>query len=372
VKRLFALSLLLAACSHSEPFTAPDEPLDGPHSPGVPLRLTYADGGPSAPTWTADGDSVLYSYMRRGGGFAVNEEGCLAILPAGGGSIRREICSRSVFPVQSADVFDLPALSPGGMLAFYHDGQPSAPGTGAEALLVAPFATPSAYSVIRTFPFQGDVFYVALASPSWLDDARLVGIGIAEEQIPPVCENCQPTLIRYGHAILLADVTAPGTMTPLAGTELATSVTRGETSDVIYYTLGNDSRIYRRALSTGETVVAHDFGSPAIARDVHFAAGLLVAVVGGSVLLHEDELGTRQSVSLGGNLHVVAPGSGDARSVTTPQPMWFRQPALSPDGSAIVAEGAPLQITPIGDGAGTIIGYDTLPGPTSIWSLPSP
>ena len=363
--------LLLAACSHSEPFTAPDEPLDVPLSPGVPLRLTYADGDPTAPTWTHDGDSVLYSYTRRGGGFLVEEERCLAVLPVTGGTIGREICSRSVFATQSADVFDLPALSPGGQLAFLHDGQPAAGGTAAEALLAAPFATPSAYTVIRSFPFQGDVFYVGLAFPRWVDESRIVGIGIAEEQIPPVCDQCPPTLIRYGHSILIGDATAPGSMAPLAGSELATSVAPGETSDVIYYTLGNDSRIYRRSLSTGETTVAHDFGAPAIARDVHFAAGRLVAVVGGSVLLHDDELGTRQSVSLGGNLHVVTPGGTEA-VVSTAQPMWFRRPALSPDGSGIVAEGATLTIEAIRGEGGVILGYDTIPTPSAIWSIAAP
>lgn len=363
--------LLLAACSHSEPFAAPDAPLDGPFDPAVPLRLTYADDAPSAPIWLSS-DTVLYSYTRRGGGFVVQEERCLAVLPAGGGTIRREICSRSVFPVQSADVFDLPAVSPGGQLAFYHDGQAAAPGAAAEALIVAPLATPSAYTVLRSFPFQGDVFYVSLTSLRWLDDSRIVGIGIAEEQIPPVCEICLPTLIEYGHSILLADRTVPGVMTTVGGTAFATSVATGESSDVIYYTVGNDSRIYRKVLSTLETTVAHDFGAPAIARDVHYAAGRLVAVSGGSVLLHEDELGTIQSIHLGGILHVITPGSGQAAPVVTPQSMWFRRPALSPEGTSIVAEGAVLQINEISDGAGGIARVDTIPGPSSIWRLPAP
>lgn len=363
--------LLLAACSHSEPFTAPDEPLDGPLTPAVPVRLTYADGGPTAPTWTRDGDSVLYSYIRRGGGFAVNEEGCLAILPASGGSIRREICSRSVFATQSADVFDLPALSPGGRLAFFHDGQPAAEGTGAEAILAAPFDAPSTYALVRTFPFQADVFYVAPASLSWLDDSRLVFIGIAEEQYTP-CDECDPVLVRYGRAVLAADATTPGAVGVVPGTQFATSVTAGESSDIIYYTLANDSRIYRQTLSTGEVTTAHDFGAPAIARDVSFAAGRLVVIVDGSVPVYADDIGMIQGPNSGGTPYVVVPGSGQAQAVPVPQAMWFRRPALSPDGSRIVAEGALLQISAIGDGAGGILGYDTVAGPSSIWKLSAP
>ena len=363
--------LLLAACSHGEPFTAPDEPLDGPLSPAVPVRLTYADGDPTAPIWTTDGDTIVYSYTRRGGGFTVEMEGCLALLPAAGGSIRREICSRSVFPNQSGDVFDLPALSPAGRLAFFHDGQPAAPGTGAEAILVAPFETPSAYALVRTFPFQADVFYVAAASLSWLDEGRLVFVGIAEEQFTP-CDECNPVLVRYGRAVLAADVSTPGAVSVVPGTQFATSVAAGESPDIIYYTLASDARIYRQALSSGEITTAHDFGAPAIARDVSFANGRLVVIVDGSVPVYADDIGTIQGPNSGGTPYVLVPGSGQAQVVPVPQAMWFRRPALSPDGSRIVAEGALLQITVIGDGAGGIVGYDTVAGPSSIWRLAAP
>jgi hypothetical protein len=371
VRTTLPILLLLAACSHSEPFTAPDEPLDGPLSPAVPVRLTYADGGPTAPIWTQDGDSIVYSYRRRGGGFVVNEEGCLAILPAGGGTIRREICSRSVFPTQSADVFDLPALSAAGRLAFFHDGQPAAAGTGAEAILVAPFDTPSAYTMVRTFPFQADVFYVAPASLSWLDESRLVFVGIAEEQYTP-CDDCNPILVRYGRAILTADAATPGAVGVVPGTQFATSVTVGESSDIIYYTLTNDARIYRQVLSSGEITTVHDFGAPAIARDVSFTAGRLVVIADGSVPVYPDDIGMIQGPNSGGTPYVVVPGSGQAQVVPVPQAMWFRRPALSPDGSRIVAEGAHLQISAIGDGAGGIIGYDTVAGASSIWRLAAP
>lgn len=363
--------LLLAACSHSEPFTAPDEPLEGPLNPAVPVRLTYADGGPTAPIWTQDGDTIVYSYTRRGGGFTVEMEGCLALLPAAGGSIRREICSRSVFPNQAGDFFDLPALSPAGQLAFFHDGQPAAQGTGAEAILVAPFDAPSSYTLVRTFPFQADVFYVAPTSLRWLDATRLVFVGIAEEQYTP-CGPCNPILVRYGRAVLMADASAPGVVGVVPGTQFATSVTGGESSDIIYYTLANDARIYRQALSSGEITTAHDFGAPAIARDVAFAGGRLVVIVDGSVPVYPDDIGVIQGPNAGGTPYVVVPGSGQAQAVPVPTAMWFRRPALSPDGSTLVAEGAQLQITPISDGSGNIIRYDTVPGPSSIWKLPAP
>ena len=366
---LVLLLLLAGACTHSEPFTAPDVGVDGPLVPGVPLRLTYADDDPSAPVWTLDGDSVLYSYTRRGGGFLISGERCLAVLAAGGGTIGREICSRTVFPTQSDDAFDLPALSPGGQLAWLHNGQPVAPGA-TQALLVAPFASPSEYSVVRSVPVQADVFYVAFTSLGWLGDARVVFIGIAEETHVP-CTGCDAIVVSYGRSVLIADPAAPGVVSVVPGTLFATSVSAGESPDIIYYTLANDSRILRQVLSTGAVTVAHDFGAPAIARDVNWAAGRLVAIVDGSVPVYADDIGIIQGANLGGTPYVVVPGA-QAQAVTTAQPMWFRRPALSPDGENIVAEGAPLQIIQIGDGAGGIIGYDTIPGPSSIWRLPAP
>ncbi|HEU4828289.1 MAG TPA: hypothetical protein VFT04_03765 [Gemmatimonadales bacterium] len=371
MKRTPAFLLLLAACSHSEPFTAPDDPLDGPFSPAAPVRLTYADGGPTAPIWMSGGDSILYSYTRRGGGFAVEQEGCLAILPTGGGSIRREICSRSVFPVQAGDFFDLPALSAGGRLAFFHDGQPAAEGTAAEAILAAPFATPSGYAVVRTFPFQGDVFYVGVTSIRWLDESRIAFVGTAEELFSP-CPGCDPLLVRYDRAILLADPAAPQAATVVPGTLFATSVSPGESPDVIYYTIANDSRIYRQNLSSGAVATVHDFGAPTIVRDVSWADGRLVAIADGSVRLFELGIGVVQSQNPGGTIYVIDPGSGLAQAVATPQPMWFRRPALSPDGNSIVAEGAALQIDQIGDGSGGILRVDTIPGPSAIWRLAAP
>lgn len=371
MKRALPFLLLLAACSHSEPFTAPDEPLEGPFSPSVPIRLTYADGAPTAPSWIGDGDSLLYSYTRRGGSFTVEQEGCLAILPSGGGSIRREICSRSVFPVQSGDFFDLPALSAGGRLAFFHDGQPSMSQAGAEAILAAPFASPSAYTVVRTFPFQDDVFYVGVASIRWLDESRIAFVGIAEETFSP-CPGCDPLLIRYDRAILLADPAAPQAASIVPGTLFATSVSAGESPDVIYYTVANDSRIYRQVLSSGVVTTVHDFGAPVVVRDVAWANGRLVAIAGGSVRLFTIEIGTVQTDNPGGTIYVIDPGSGQALAVATPQPMWFRRPALSPDGSGIVAEGAVLQINVISDGAGGVLRVDSIPGPSAIWRLAAP
>ena len=69
---------------------------------------------------------------------------------------------------------------------------------------------------------------------------------------------------------------------------------------------------------------------------------------------------------------MVVPAVGASVPVTTAAPMWFRRPALSANGTEIVAEGEVLQLDPIRNSVGTIVGYDTIPGPTSIWRLAVP
>src|SRR5690348_2715089 len=109
----------------------------------------------------------------------------------------------------------------------------------------------------------------------------------------------------------MLDVGQPGNgPVALPGTDFASGVSPGASSDEIYFTVAGDSRVFRRTVSTGETAVAHDFGSAGIARDVDVAGGRLAAVVGGRVGVATDpQLGTFQSDN-GGIVHVVDLASG--------------------------------------------------------------
>ncbi|HLS47734.1 MAG TPA: hypothetical protein VK012_04400 [Gemmatimonadales bacterium] len=366
---MLALSVL-AACTHGEPPTAPVVGLDGPFLPGNPVRLTYAEGT-LEPGWTPDGASVFYSYVRNGGNFQRRQERCIGVLPAGGGTLTREICSRTVFPVQVDDAFTSPAISAAGRLALHHRGQPADPPAISNALLVMPFDAPAEYTVARSIPFQGDMFYTTVSSVRWLGESRLAFVGWVTELLPAACPTCDPPSAEYAQAILLVDPDAPGTATLVPGTTSATSVTEGETPDVIYYTLTADSRIHRQVLSTGAVSVAHDFGAPAIVRDVHFVGGRIVAVTDGHTELLMGNSGPVHVRDGGGRLQVVTPGGGPV-PVAAPDNMWFRRPALSPDGTAIVAEGTPFSINEIRNSNGEIIAFDTIPGPMSIWKMSAP
>jgi hypothetical protein len=128
----------------------------------------------------------------------------------------------------------------------------------------------------------------------------------------------------------------------LPGTDLASGVSPGASADEVFYTIGGDTRVFHRVLSSGEVSVAHDFGAAGIARDVRVVGRRLVAVVGGHVAFGVDPvLGPTQWDS-GGVVHVVDLDTGADQGLDTS--LFFRRPALSPGGDRVVAEGYPLII----------------------------
>jgi hypothetical protein len=119
-------------------------------------------------------------------------------------------------------------------------------------------------------------------------------------------------------------------------------------SGEIYYTVGGDTRVFRRDLASGDVTVVHDFGPGAIARDVDVVGGRMTAVVGGHVaFVDEPSLGPTQFDS-GGVVHVVDLDSG-ADQALTQIGLVFRKPVLSPAGDRIVAEGYAVVAAPPGE-----------------------
>lgn len=139
---------------------------------------------------------------------------------------------------------------------------------------------------------------------------------------------------------------AQPTVSAVPNTTGASSAALSDTRDTLYYTLINDSRVYRLALATAQLSVAHDFGAQGIARDVTVRGSQLVAVVGGDVEYRDDPDigpiqpdggGTLVSVNLETGAEAVLPG-GPA--------LLFRRPAFAPAGKPVrlVAEGYPPRV----------------------------
>lgn len=344
-RRLVPFCVLLAACEHGAPFRSVGYGSDGPLDPGPVARLTFNTGVDAGATWLppegggGGGGGILYTAQRVD---RADEDRCFAMMPPGGGAIFRYVC-RSTTANDSIDVFDEAAVAGDGRIAYVRSrahrfpGPPVAPDV--QALVVAPLADPNRVRVLETIAYLAPSGHThqGVSHIRWLSSTRLVYLG---EMVtyPRLCQFCVRDTVRTGIEIVTLDLAgATPALAVVPTTDSASSVAIGATSDTIYFTRNGDARVYRYAFSTGQTGTVHDFAVAGIARDVGFANGRLVAVVGGDVSYTVDSLNGPQQVDRGGELHVVTLATG-ADTVLGDPAFRFRRPAFGPDGTRLTAE----------------------------------
>jgi hypothetical protein len=283
---------------------------------------------------------------------------CLAVLPPTGGSQRELRCDIPSGP-DERDAIESPAPASDGRLAFVlATGTVEGTNPGRDAIAVAPTLDARGASEVRAFPYtpNGGLPDGTAAALQWLGATHLVYVG-QQFRLRLPCVGCALDTIRIGQGVTLLALDQPGAPPiSLPGTAYATGVATGADPDQVFYTLGGDSRVYRRTLSTGAVDIAHDFGPAGVARDISLAGNQLAAVVGGRVHFVVDaEFGPVQWDS-GGEVHVVNLGTGED-SVLDPGQMLFRRPAIAPGGTALVAEGYETTIIRVSEQP---IDFDTL------------
>ncbi len=326
--------LLLAGCSHVGPKIAATGGLELPFQAGDPLRLTYSDGFDGTPSLSNASGRIVYAFDRDLTSLGL-PKGCVGDLPLSGGSRSWEICDASAQRRDTSTTARWPAIRADGMVAFvrqrwspygvapyFSDLVLQRTGAGTSPTRVIPIPYFSSYSGRS---HQG------ISHLQWLDHDHLVWLGLGV--IRSLNDN-----VESGFEIVIetpADTSAGLSVVP--GTNYASSVAVGGNSDTLYYTIGGDSMVYRRTLSTGAVDTVYDFGSLGIARDVRVRGGRLIAVVGGSVtFVPHATLGMAQYDN-GGPVYVVDLPSGTPTLVTASFDQ-YRYPVLTPDGNAVVAE----------------------------------
>lgn len=332
VRLIVSTAALLAACDHGWPFQPGQHTPDGPLDPSPPVRLTLNLGDDRTPSWLPDGSGVVYTRERLD---RDDTDHCLAIQPADGGPIVRQMCHNTGGGLDSVDALVSPAVRDDGTLAYVRWTGRLIPARSVApdrmAIMLATLDAPAPGRVLRIVPYvappPSDTLHRAIQDLQWLDDSTLIYVasGIAYP-------DSRDTLI-WGLEIATLTIGAAPTVQVIPGTAGASSVAVSATGDTIYYTLNGDSRVFRRSLVGAQIDTVHDFG--AIARDVAVRGSRLFAIVGGDVIFELDAaLGLVQRDN-GGTLQRLDMQTGQ---VTDSLLVLARNPAVSPDGRAVVAQ----------------------------------
>lgn len=354
--RALTLSVAVAGCGHTDPFSSPPYGADGPIDPTPPVHLTLSPRADRGSIWIPDESGILYSTQTPG---RADNDVCLAVLPPAGGSQRALICDLEAGGADSTDATESPAASADGRLAFVKAIGPI--GTTSplrEGIAIAPGLDPRQASIVQSLPYTipGEPTHSHAEALHWLGNGRLVFIG-GTAGVQTRCFGCPTDTVVANLKIVTLDAQGGADPSAVPGTELASGVSPGSTEDEIYYTLAGDSRVFRRTLSSGDVTVAFDFGAAGVARDVQVIAGRMVVVVGGRVAMEINPLLGPTQRDSGGVVHVVDLASGADQPLDWPG-FLFRRPALSPSGQRIVAEGHTLAIFNDGQIADTTIHRD--------------
>ena len=332
------LGYLLAACGHPDPFQPGHYTTTGPWSTTSPHRLTFSPGDDRTPSWLPDGSGIIYSTSRED---RRDHDRCLAILPPDGGAIVRTLCDLGPAMEDSTNLWESPSVASDGRMVFFQVtswiGQQK---LGNAALMLGRIDDPQDASLLRRVGYtapngraHGSVRLI-----QWIGPAELVYLG---ELLTYEGSSFYPDTIISGLDVMRLDLSS-GTpqFSVVPRTDYASGLSYSGEPDVVYYTLGGDSKVYRQVLSTGDTNVVYDFGAGNIARDVSVRSHWLVAVVGRSVLWQYESANGWVQRDEGGDLHVVDLNTA-AEQVFATDSVLFRHPLMAPAGNRFVVEASP-------------------------------
>jgi hypothetical protein len=331
--------MLVSACDHSAPFQPkPPDPAP-PFSQLFPRRLTFNLGDDRTPSWLPDGSGIIYSTERED---RPDHDRCLAIMPREGGTVQTRFCRVDPAHADSNDVMESPAVSSDGKI-FYHQvvSRIGRQKLGASTLMLGRAEDPLHAVSIRDLPYTAPNgrLHSSMRIPQWIGNDSLAYLG---ELLFYEGSTFLPDTFYTGLDVVLLDLSgAEPVFNIVPGTDYASSVSAGGDPGILYYTLGGDSRVFRRVLTSGAVDVVHDFGPGQIVRDVQVRGTKMVAVVGRSVLYRNEEAHGFVQRDEGGDLAFVDLGSGSTSTFAT-DTVLFRHPMISPDGTRVVVEVQPF------------------------------
>jgi WD40-like Beta Propeller Repeat len=330
--------LLAAACEHSSAVEPDPYPPAPPFSALLPRRLTFNTGDDRTPAWLADGSGIVYSTERQD---RIDHDRCLAVLPPEGGTIQATHCQLNPIHDDSTDLMESPAVNAAGALFFHRVvswvGQQK---LGSSALMLGSADRPVEASVLRALPYTAPNgrLHSTIRGPRWIGVDSVVYLA---EQLFYEGSTFYPDTFTTGLDVVLVDLSeGEPRFEVVPGTDYASGVDVSDNGASLYYTLGGDSRVYRRELASGAVTTVLDFGAGNIVRDVQVRGNTLVAILGRSVLYRFEEAHGYVQRDEGGDLVMVNLSTSETSRFST-DTVLFRHPAISPDGARVVVETQP-------------------------------
>ena len=275
---------------------------------------------------------------------------CLGELPPTGGTILRTVCPVSVASLDSLDALYEPAEGPHGKLLFVREASPPDGITpSSAALMLGDESDPLTASVIQPYPHTATSgkIHQGISQIRWLSDTRAVYLA-EKVMYLAACGSCPLDTVRTGIEVVQLDLSGPTPVSAIVpNTDEVSSIDATGDPDQIIITRNGDGRVYQLTISTGTTVILHDFGPGQIVRDARVRGNRLYAIVGGRVSFVVDPVLGSVQRDESGPLLTVDLSTGNSSPMFVPD-KYFRRPAVSPLGDHLVAESFDAVITGCG------------------------
>ena len=342
MKRLFALTLILSACGHTDAFVGDEPPAaTEPFGLSVPARLTFDAGMDQFPSWSPDGRSIAFSFQPMG---RPDYDRCIGILPSTGGT-RRDICYTAADGNNRSDALEWPAIGPDGSLLYtqyYSDVGTRL--TDGGALRLATVADPLPGRILLTIPnVIGPINFNNIGTTRWATATRFYfipqsGLSRGSHANP----NKKDTMF-VGVGIARGDlVDGQAVFSMIVGTDSASGFDFSRNGDSLYFTRQHEPHLYVVPSSGGSATrlyTATDAGDMWSLRNPTRVGDRIAVVFAKWDLVTGVNGVPPRGLIPGSRLELIRPGTPGSEIVYTPTPgNGLGAIAAAPDRCELVIE----------------------------------